>query len=671
MTTSCTPASSVSRHPGQFAPCCLAIAFALACAPAQGLVDRTALILVPPLGPSYYPGAAWGDVDGDGWDDLYVTNYYGANHLFLNRPAGTVPVGGPTRQLVDSTPAVLMDPAGHGEGCVFADFDNDGDSDLYVVNAGGMPNRLFANLGGGAWANVSAGSGVDHAGIGEGCATADWDGDGDLDLFLLNYGATSAGELSRWYRNVGGLTFVDATPASLTLGPAPGGACAFADYDADGDLDLFVGNDGAANRLFQNNGTLGWANVTATVGGAALADTAGGCFGVRWLDHDRDGDLDLYVSNSATFSGSSATNRLFRNDPSPLLPGARVLTLVSSGAEDTGSGMAVTGGDIDRDGYEDLAIANFGTNKVYLGGPVGTLAPAFAPPPLAWFADPVGDTSSSATRCDFDHDGDLDVFFGGSTLFAFENRSVTTPAGLAVVPPRTVAVRFRGDRIAPFEVPRDGHGTRARLFVRSPVVTSTLGGTFGRALQQIDGGSGYAQDAPECFWAVPAPYDTPILDRLQVTWANGRSEQLAGLPAPSAATPNQRLVVHYPAGISSYGALAVTSVPLNRSSTNNEFPTAQVGAANFALAASGVPDGAVGILAVGFAPTSVPTPFGTLLVDPVLTLVALAVDGIVKWPLPLPASPAAAGAVIYAQCFVFEPSGAVRTSPGLAAVVQP
>jgi hypothetical protein len=632
-----------------------------------GLVDKTPSILVPPLPASYYPGAAWGDVDGDGWCDLYVTNYYGPNHLFLNRPAVFSPTTSPPRQLVDSTPAVLMDAMGHGEGAVFADFDNDGDADLYVVNAGGTPNRLFANLGGGAWADVSAGSGVDYAGIGEGCATADFDGDGDLDLFVLNYGATSAGELHRWFKNMGGLVFVDVTTASLALGPAPGGACAFCDYDLDGDVDLFVGNDGAANRLFENRGTLGFVNVTAAVGGAALADAAGGCFGVRWLDYDNDGDFDLYLSNSATFHGTSSTNRLFRNDPGPL--GGRVLTLVTSGAEDTGSGMAVTGGDLDRDGTEDLAIANFGPNRVYLHA--GSVLP-FSMAPATWFSDPVGDTSSSATRCDFDHDGDLDVFFGGTTLFAFENVTTLTTGSITVASPeRTVTARFLGDRSAPFEVPRDGHGTRARLLLRGSIVITVPTGGLPRPLQQVDGGSGYAQDAPECFWALPAPHGSLGVDGMQITWANGVAERLNGLPTPSAAALHERLTIHYPAGIATYGALAVASVPLSRSSTTDEFPPAQVGAANFAYAASTLTDGSLALLAVGVTPVSVPTPFGMLLVDPLLVLVAIATDGTAKWPLPLPADPAVAGLTLYSQCFVWDPAGAVRSSPGLSAVIQP
>jgi hypothetical protein len=555
-----------------------------------------------------------------------------------------------------------MDAAGHGEGAAFADFDNDGDQDLYVTNAGGSPNKLFANLGGGAWADVSAGSGVAYAGISEGCAVADWDRDGDVDIYLLNYGATSVGELHRWFRNDSGLGFTDVTPMILSLGPVAGGACAFADYDLDGDLDLFVGNDGAANRLMENRGASGFVNVAAAVGGAALLDAAGGCFGVRWIDHDNDGDLDLYLSNSATFHGTSSTNRMFRNEVGPL--GTRVLTLFGSGAEDTGSGMAVTGGDLDRDGLEDLAIANFGPNAVYTAG---SSLLRFAPAPAAFFTDPVGDTSSSAVRCDFDQDGDLDVFFGGTTLFVFLHTGGSMGPLSAVF--HTLTVRFLGDRGAPFEVPRDGHGTRARLFLRGDAATVVPT----RSLQQVDGGSGYAQDAPECFWSLPVPRPGhPIaVGGLDITWANGRSERLMGLPTPGGAAPHGRLSVHYPAGIAHYGAMTVAAARLMRSSTGTDFTPAQVGAASFALASADVPDGSFGLLVVGLAPTSAPTPFGTLLVDPLLTLGAVAAAGTVRWPLPIPADMSWAGATLYAQCFVVEPAGPIRSSPGMSMVVQP
>jgi hypothetical protein len=639
----------------------LAGLLATALAGAQGLVDATPAVLVPPLPPSYYPGAAWGDANGDGWPDLYVTNYYGPNHLFVNMP-GAAP--GPARVLVDMTPPVLMDALGHGEGAVFADFDNDGDDDLYVVNAGGTPNKLYANLGG-TWADASAASGAAYAGIGEGCAVADWDLDGDLDLFVLNYGSTPMGETDRWFRNDGGLVFTDVTPMSMMHGPAPGGACAFADYDLDGDPDLFVGNDGAPNRLFENLGAGTFVDMTPMAGGAALADATGGCFGVRWIDHDADGDLDLYVSNSATFHGTSAVNHLFRNDIVPL--GTKTFTLVTSGAEDTGSGMAVTGGDLDRDGAEDLALANFGPNKVFLKAPASTLL-RFAPAPAAWFTDPFADTSSSATRCDFDRDGDLDVFFGGTVLYAFTNTGL---GPLAIAPsPYTLSVRFRGDRAAPFLVPRDGHGTRAQLVLGSGATT----GTPARALQQVDGGSGYSQDAPECFWSIPpaarAGGATPIHD-LRIIWADGRPETLMTLPAPTAAAPHARATVHYPAGISFYGPVSLPSVRLVRSSTGTEFTPAQAGAPEFALAAPELADGTLGLLVVGFAPASIPTPFGTLLVDPLATLGAFAPAGVAKWALPIPADPSWVGATLHMQCFVVEPTGAVRSSPGMAAVIQP
>ncbi len=634
-----------------------AFAAALAAPASAQLVDSTSSILVPPLPPSYYAGAAWGDVDGDGHPDLYVTNYFGPNHLFLNVPG---PLGGPARILVDMTPPVLMDPMGHGEGAVFADFDNDGDQDLYLVNAGGTPNHLFANLGSGMWADVTGPSGTGHPGIGEGCAVADWDKDGDLDLFVMNYGATPAGEADVWYRNEGGLVFTDATHTVMPHGISPGGACAFADYDLDGDPDLFVGNDGAPNHLFENLGGT-FVDATPMAGGSALADAAGGCFGVRWIDFDNDGDLDLYVSNSASFLGTSATNHMFRNNVIPL--GSKTFTLVTNGAEDTGSGMSVTGGDLDRDGHEDLAMANFGVSKVYLKGPSSLLR--FVTAPSAWFTDPFPtDSSSSATRCDFDRDGDLDVFLGGSVVQVFLNHG--GGAGAVTPSPYTLSVRFLGDRSAPFLVPRDGHGTRARLVLGGPFAPS-------RAMQQVDGGSGYSQDAPECFWSIPTARSggPAVLDSLDITWADGRFEELMAMPAPTVAAPNQRLQVHYPAGIETYGTVAPTGVRLVRSSTGIEFTPAQAGAPEFALATPELADGSLGLLVIGFARASTATPVGTLLVDPVVVQSALGSGGAARWPLPIPADPSWVGATLHMQSFVMEPAGTVRISQGLSATIQP
>jgi hypothetical protein len=230
-------------------------------------------------------GVAWGDVDNDGDLDLYLANSAGANKLFRNDGGGT---------FVDVTAGPLGD-TGNGHGVAWGDYDNDGDLDLYLANRGGA-NRLFRNEGGGTFVDVTSGP-LGDTGDARGVAWGDFDGDGDPDLYLVNQGTAN-----KLFRNDGG-SFVDATYGPL--GDAGDGfGAAWGDYDNDGDLDLYLANYGSANKLLRNDGGGLFVDVT---GGLPLGDTGNG-EGVAWGDYDNDGDLDLYLTNAF------APNKLFRND---------------------------------------------------------------------------------------------------------------------------------------------------------------------------------------------------------------------------------------------------------------------------------------------------------------------------------------------------------------------
>ena len=297
-----------------------------------GFADAT----VPPLdntGLGY--GAAWGDYDNDGDLDLYLANNDRANKLFRNN-------GGGAFTDVTSPP---LDDANYSQHVSWVDYDNDGDLDIYVTTYLG-PNRLFRNNGGGSFTDVAAGSPVGYNGSSGGATWGDYDNDGDMDLYLACY----YGEANHLFRNNGGGVFVDVTVPPLD-NHGEGMGVDWGDYDNDGDLDLYLVNNGQANKLFVNNGG------TFTDATPAPLNDAGYGISAGWADYDNDGDLDLYLTN-----GGSA-NKLFTND------GAGGFSEVTNSVVlDNGYGMGFGWFDYDNDGDLDIYLANAGSfqeNKLF------------------------------------------------------------------------------------------------------------------------------------------------------------------------------------------------------------------------------------------------------------------------------------------------------------------
>jgi len=326
-------------------------------------------------------GAAWGDYDGDGDVDLYVSNDGGPNKLFQND-------GG---VLTDVT-ASPLDDSGNGRGVVWGDYDGDGDLDLYLVNNGA--NKLFRNDGGGSFTDVTS-SPLGDTGAGGGVAWVDYDLDNDLDLYLANYGSSN-----KLFRNDGGGAFTDVTASPLN-DAGNGTSVAWADYDNDGDLDLYLANYGSANKLIRNDG--GGAFTDAT---ASPLNDAGNGTSVAWADYDNDGDLDLYLVNDG------AANKLFRND------GGSTFTDVTAGAlADAGAGRGAAWADYDNDGDVDLYVANEGSDNRLLRNDGGAVFTDTTPALLVESGN-----SRAVSWADIDLDGDAELLVvSDGTNRLFEN----------------------------------------------------------------------------------------------------------------------------------------------------------------------------------------------------------------------------------------------------------
>jgi hypothetical protein len=275
----------------------------------------------PPFGSpenaSYaWNGSAAADVDGDGlWDVFHPSD--GRNFLYLANESGTFTEEAEERGLIGPD---------KGTGAVFFDFDNDGDQDLFVAHEGwsgedgsvmGETSKLYLNDGTGVFELVTDEIGLGVPLVGYSVTAFDYDMDGWLDIFVCGYGRLESEHNNSWidatngapnglFRNINGERFEEVAAAAGVRGTSWTYASAAADYDLDGDLDLYVGNDYGLNRFYQNEGDGSFKDVAEELG---LLDRGNG-MGVSWGDLNNDGLLDVYVANMSSTAGNRILDRL-------------------------------------------------------------------------------------------------------------------------------------------------------------------------------------------------------------------------------------------------------------------------------------------------------------------------------------------------------------------------
>ena len=332
------------------------------------------------FGEKYLPetigaGALFFDADNDGWQDLLLVNSmnwpgHGGTDLSLpalyrNNRDGT---------FRDVTRGSGLDVELYGVGAAAADFDRDGNIDVYLTALDG--GRLFRNLGGWTFADVTEGAGVANSGFSTSALWFDYDDDAQLDLFVARYvewavetdrrcsldGENKSycgpedyeGQGPALYRNRGDGTFEDVTTRAGLYDPdSKGLGVAILDFDDDGRMDLFLANDTSPNRLFRNNGD-GTFVDRALEAGVALGESgrprAG--MGVDAADYDGSGRPSLVVGN---FTNEKMA--LFQNHGKGLFVDEASRTSIGRASR-----LSLTFGcfffDYDLDGRPDIFAAN-------------------------------------------------------------------------------------------------------------------------------------------------------------------------------------------------------------------------------------------------------------------------------------------------------------------------
>ena len=356
-------------------------------------------------------GVALFDADGDGYADLYFVN--GSTLDALKRgvagPAAALYRNNGDGTFRDVTESAGVANGGWGQGVCAGDVDNDGREDLYVTNFG--KNRLYHATGPLTYEDVADKAGVAVGGWSTGCAFGDYDGDGLLDLYVAGYVALDIDHLPPAPPMAGspvpqqppsGQPPPGEAPRAVGMGAAYTGGSRPCTYRGEQVMCGPRGLPGAPDHLFRNNGD---GTFTETTKEAGVTDTKlyyG--FGVAWFDMDDDGRLDLLVAND------SGPNYLYRNAGGGRFEDVSYpsgAALDGNGREQAHMGIAI--GDYDNDGREDIHITNFADdfNVLYRNYDGRSFSDVSFPSGIAQVSIPF--LGWGTDFLDYDNDGWLDL----------------------------------------------------------------------------------------------------------------------------------------------------------------------------------------------------------------------------------------------------------------------
>ena len=474
-------------------------------------------------------GGMFFDYDGDDWLDVYLLNGCWLKDVNGNRGrrklrsklANTLLRNNRDGTFTDVTRQAGVGHKGYGVGCSAADFDGDGDLDLYVLNYG--PNVFYRNNADGTFTDVSEASGLASSRWSLSAPWFDYDADGDLDVYVCNYLEYDSGKFRSYYaaagypgplsyrgqpdalyRNNGDGTFTDVTKEAGLYNPSGRGmSAAVADLNNDGWLDLYVANDNMENYYYQNTGKGTFEELALGLG---LAFGEGGqgvsSMGPAVGDVDRNGHLDIYIPDMGY--GCLLINReeYFEDRTAP-----SKLAIVCG--QYTGWGGLLL--DYDNDGYLDVFVANGNAHHEYTEEDV--LMRNDGTGNFIDVASQSGDyfrrkyVGRGAAQGDYDNDGDLDL------LIVNLNDSPRLLRNDGAVENRwlTVEARLPG-------------GKSAAIGARITVITGSL-----RQIHDVIPVTGYlSQSDPRAHFGLGKAEKA---DLVEIRWPDGRTTQLRDVAA--------------------------------------------------------------------------------------------------------------------------------------------
>ena len=460
----------------------------------------------------FFPCSSWADYDNDGFLDLLVGNFAPGNFLYHNNRDGTF-------SRINTAP-IATDPE-HTIRCAWADYDNDGLLDFVAFNGSANyleANALYHNNGGGTFSRMAAGAvGVLASAQGNchGGTWGDFNHDGLLDLLVVDW----SGKVVLYQNNPDGrFTKVVGDPL-VNFGYQSTG-CAWADFDNDGWIDVFIaGFAGGPNRLFHNDGHGAFIAITGRVPSSDTASSDG----IAWGDYDNDGYLDLFVTDP-----DSGGNRLYRNK------GDGTFQRITSGAivADRKGSTGCAWGDYDNDGFLDLFVVNgfagSQDNLLYHNNGDGTFSKITSGSPVN-----DGGTSFGVGWGDYDNDGFLDLFVANSN----------GPGGSLVQ--TNFLYRNNGNSNAWIRIKCVGTASNRAGFGAKVRVRATIAGQSRWQMRQIDGGDGTSGGSLEAHFGLG---DATIIDTVRIEWPSGIVQELHDV------APKQFLTVTEPTRLQSRGA---------------------------------------------------------------------------------------------------------------------